>query len=821
MVTPRASLNGLNGPQRDAVEQYQGPALIIAGAGSGKTRVLTMRIAHLIEEGVPPRSILALTFTNKAAREMRERMARILPHEALRGLWMGTFHSIFSRILRAEAELLGYPPTFSIYDTADSRNVVKHIVRGLELPDDQYKPNEVFARISMAKNNLVLPEAYAANATLTEEDARAKRPRLAEIYALYCAQCRRSGAMDFDDLLLNTNLLLRDHPAALDKYGELFRYILVDEYQDTNYAQYLIVKKLADRHRNICVVGDDSQSIYSFRGARIENILRFQQDYPDARLFKLEQNYRSTRTIVEAANSVIEKNSRRLPKKLFSENEAGEPIRVFCTYTDKDEATRVAGDIHTTIYCRQASPDQFAILYRTNAQSRILEEQLRNRNIPYRIYGGQSFYQRAEIKDAIAYLRLAVNPRDDESLRRIINFPARGIGETSLEKIVETARAKGLSLWETLCTHTAEELHLRGPAVKSLAAFVETFAQLFERAPQADAWELAMETMERSGILRHYKTSKLIEDESRLQNIEELLNSIHTYVEEHGAGEDSLPDDGESPLDPALAETKTGDSASESGPVTIDRWLQEIALLTDQDADDKDDSPRVTLLTVHAAKGLEFRYTYIVGLEENLFPSQHGTASAEEIEEERRLFYVALTRAEKQATLSFALSRFRWGTVVPSQPSRFIKEIDPKHLDMPDDALSSGEASSDERPNFRGGGAPWSRNAGGSANRPAPRGGGKAAPAPETPPARPPAGFRRVGPTPAIAPGGAPTGSVPGTPLASAEGLAVGAKVEHERFGPGEVTALERTATDTKITVRFEAAGTKVLLLKYAKLRVL
>ena len=415
-------LKGLNGPQRSAVENYSGPTLIIAGAGSGKTRVLTMRIAHMLQQGISPRNIMALTFTNKAAREMRDRVAKILPPDAVRGLWMGTFHSLFSRILRAEATLLGFPEAFTIYDTADSRNLVKAIVRQLELPDDQYKPNDVYARISLAKNNLVLPEAYAANATLMEEDARAKRPRLAEIYALYMRQCRQNGAMDFDDLLLYMNILLRDHPEIARKYGDQFQYILVDEYQDTNYSQYLIVKKLADIRRNICVVGDDSQSIYSFRGARIENILRFQQDYPEARIFKLEQNYRSTRTIVEAANSVIENNSRKLPKHLFSENEQGDPIRVICAMSDKEEAQRVASDIHTTLYGEQASPDDFAVLYRTNAQSRVIEEYLRGNNIPYRIYGGQSFYQRAEIKEALAYLRLAINPRDDELYLRWIQF---------------------------------------------------------------------------------------------------------------------------------------------------------------------------------------------------------------------------------------------------------------------------------------------------------------------------------------------------------------------------------------------------------------
>ena len=796
-------LKGLNGPQRSAVENYAGPSLIIAGAGSGKTRVLTMRIAHMLQQGISPRNIMALTFTNKAAREMRDRVTKILPYEAVRGLWMGTFHSLFGRILRAEAQLLGFPEAFTIYDTADSRNVVKAIVRQLELPDEQYKPNEVYSRISLAKNNLVLPEAYAANATLTDEDARAKRPRLAEIYALYMRQCRQNGAMDFDDLLLYMNILLRDHPEIAQKYGGQFQYILVDEYQDTNYSQYLIVKKLADIRRNICVVGDDSQSIYSFRGARIENILRFQQDYPEAKIFKLEQNYRSTRTIVEAANSVIEKNSRKLPKHLFSENEQGDPIRVICTLSDKEEAQRVAGDIHTTLYGEQASPDEFAVLYRTNAQSRVIEEYLRGNNIPYRIYGGQSFYQRAEIKDAIAYLRLAINPKDDESLKRIINFPARGIGETSLQKIVAMGQMKGISMWEVLLTHTPEDMGIRGVAVKSLTAFVKNFTDLFKRSGEMDAYELAMEVMARSGLVAHYKDSPSIEDESRLQNVEELINSIKEFVDGQLSGPE--PEANIDPEDPVETEVR--------GPVTLDRWLQEVALLTDMDTSKDDDTPRVTLLTVHASKGLEFKYTYIVGLEENLFPSQHGTSSAEDIEEERRLFYVALTRAEKRATLSFALSRFKWGSVVPSQASRFIKEIDAKYLDMP--AMPETDAfGEDEDAGLRN---RW--NAAGATKVP-----GDPRPAFQrfqrktaTPVSAEgnaaPAGFKKVDARPAAIP--------EGKPLDSAGDLTVGARVAHDRFGIGTVTAFEQTATDTKVTVRFEAAGVKTLLLKFAKLRLI
>lgn len=801
-------LDGLNGPQREAVENYKGPTLIIAGAGSGKTRVLTMRIAHMLAEGIAPQNIMALTFTNKAAREMRDRVTKILPYEAVRGLWMGTFHSLFSRILRAEAATLGFPDTFTIYDTADSRNVVKSIIRQLELPEDQYKPNDVYSRISLAKNNLVLPEAYAANSVLTEEDIRAKRPRTGEIYARYMQKCKQNGAMDFDDLLLYMNILMRDHPEVAEKYGRIFQYILVDEYQDTNYSQYLIVKKLADVNRNICVVGDDSQSIYSFRGARIENILRFQKDYPDAKIFKLEQNYRSTRTIVEAANSVIEKNSQKLPKTLFSENEKGELIRVFCALNDKEEAQQIASDIHTTIYTEQASADQFAILYRTNAQSRSLEEYLRGKNIAYRVYGGQSFYQRAEIKDAIAYLRLTINPRDDESLRRIINFPARAIGETSLNKIASGAQARGVSMWETLLTSTPEELEIRGPAVKSITAFVRNFAELYQKAQEGmDAYELALEVMNRSGLIRHFKESKSVEDESRLQNIEELVNSIRTFVDERTA---------------ALESEETGANEQQEGviannePPTLNQWLQEIALLTDMDNSEEDDTPKVTLLTVHAAKGLEFKYTYVVGLEENLFPSQHGNSTAEDVEEERRLFYVALTRAEKRATLSFAESRFKWGEVMSCQPSRFIKEIDPQYLDMPvlrDRTERIGAFGLDEEERINDPGMNYMRKRWNARNKPA-AGGGTSTPKPvQTAPATPPKGFRKV----AARPSGIPEG----TPLASAGDLTVGARVQHDRFGNGTVMSFEQTETDTKITVKFDGAGTKTLLMKFAKLRLL
>ena len=798
-------LEGLNDPQREAVENYEGATLIIAGAGSGKTRVLTMRIAQMIRQGIDPSNILALTFTNKAAREMRERIAAVLPRQALRGLWMGTFHSMFGRILRSEAPLLGFPESFTIYDTADSRNVVKSVIREMELSEDIYKPNEVFARISMAKNNLVLPEAYAANAHLQEEDRSRKQPQLYQVYARYMQRCRQNGAMDFDDLLLYMNILLRDFPETAAKYGEQFRYILVDEYQDTNYSQYLIVKKLGELHGNICVVGDDSQSIYSFRGARIENILRFQKDYPDARIFKLERNYRSTGNIVNAANSVIEHNTRKLPKKIFSEREPGDKVKVLCTGSDKEEAAKVASDIHTTIYSKQASAGDFAILYRTNAQSRILEEALRSRSIPYRIYGGQSFYQRAEIKDMIAYLKFAVNPRDDESLKRIINVPARGVGDTSISRIETAARAEGVSMWEVMNGRTAADMEIRGPAVKSLAAFAAAFADIASRSDQTDAYAMAMEVAQRSGILQHYQNSKSVENESRLQNTEELLNSIKSFVDRE--------------LDPETQEevlVPTGEGFVASAP-TLDLWLREVSLLTDMDQAEEDDKPRVTLLTAHASKGLEFKYTYIVGVEENLFPSMRSVSSVEEVEEERRLFYVALTRAMNRATVSFATSRFKWGVTTNCSPSRFLREIDERYLDMPPlaDYLQATGADVGESA-----GGPSRKRNGGIAYDPAAMRGryqravGRAREpdlSRHTPAGTPPAGYRKVASAPADS---------KGEQLLQAGDVSVGSRVAHDRFGKGTVTDIEKTATDIKITVEFDNAGTKTLLLKFARLRV-
>lgn len=773
-------LAGLNPAQREAVENYEGATLIIAGAGSGKTRVLTMRIAYMLQQGIKPYNILALTFTNKAAREMKERINAILPYSAIRGMQMGTFHSVFCRILRAEASLLGFPEAFTIYDSADAKNVIKAIVKEMELPDDKYKPNEVYSRISLAKNNLILPDAYAANQQLTEEDSHSKRPQVHEIYRRYFARCRQSGAMDFDDLLLYMNILLRDHPAVVEKYSNLFRYILVDEYQDTNFSQYLIVKKLASLYRNICVVGDDSQSIYSFRGARIENILRFQKDNTDCRIFKLEQNYRSTSNIVNAANSLIEKNTRKLPKRLFSTNEAGDKIKVIMAQSDKEEGQRVASDIHTTMYSSQAPANDFAVMYRTNAQSRVIEEYLRSKNIPYRIYGGHSFFQRAEVKDMIAYLRLAVNPRDDEALKRVINFPPRGIGDTSIQKVELVARANNVSMWDVLSTQTPTEIGLRGPAVKSLGGFMAIFKEISERCNGVDAYALATEVSERSGVIQHYRMSRAIEDESRLQNTEELIKSIKEFVD---------------------AETPEGEQESDK---SISAWLQDVSLLTDMDSKAEDNTPRVTLMTVHASKGLEFKYTYIVGLEENLFPSNRGVETLDNIEEERRLFYVALTRAEKRVVLSFATSRFKWGSVTSTNPSRFIKEIDSQYVDMPSmmDYLigdNDDDVVESYKPTQQSYSRQWQQRATNNAPQKQEQ---------NTVKQEPPAGFRKVTPQ-------------SGTVVASAsQSLKEGAKVQHARFGVGTIINLEQTSTDTRVTVDFGAGGEKVLLAKFAKLTV-
>ena len=668
----------LNDAQREAVVNFRCPSLIVAGAGSGKTRVLTCRIAYMLEQGVAPDTILALTFTNKAAAEMRERIGQLLSPQATRRIWMGTFHSLFSRILRAEADKLGYPSSYTIYDASDARNLVKQIIREMNLSDETYKPGDIAARISLAKNNLITPGAYEANASLQAEDRERRRPQFVDIYKLYVQKCRQNGAMDFDDLLLNTNILFKDFPDVLARYQAQFRYILVDEYQDTNFAQYVIIRRLAEQHSNVCVVGDDAQSIYSFRGAKIENILRFRNDFPDARIFKLEQNYRSTQTIVDAANSIIEKNTKQIRKRSFSTAEQGEKIKVIKAYTDKEEAILIAGDIASTVREKDLSYSEIAILYRTNAQSRSLEESLRGRNIPYKIYGGVSFYQRKEIKDLLAYVRLVVNPKDDEAFRRVINTPARGIGDVTVNRIAAAAAERNLSLWEAVSTLSSDDMEMKGAAGKKVTAFAGMIGELSGMRATAEAYELGLEIAVRSGIIGTYKMQQTPEAVSALENIEELINSVRAYTDEQ-----------------KRIAAESGDDAQ--ARVTLDEWLQNVALLTDMDNEKPEERNKVTMMTVHGAKGLEFEYVYVAGLEENLFPSMMSLGNEEGLEEERRLFYVALTRAKRGAVLSFAESRFKWGEMTFCRPSRFLGEIDPKFLDIQFDAddLSAPEGGND------------------------------------------------------------------------------------------------------------------------------
>lgn len=798
-------LDSLSPAQREAASNFEGASLIIAGAGSGKTRTLTYRIAHMIQSGVSPINILALTFTNKAAREMRERMATILSPEALRGLWMGTFHSVFRRILNTEAAVIGYPQNFTLYDTSDSTSLVKTIIKEFSLNEDKYKPRDVFSRISFAKNSLVTPASYEANVDVRAEDDAARRPEVYRIYKEYSRRCKANGAMDFDDLLLNMNYLLRDHPDVAAKYCELFRYIMVDEYQDTNFSQYLIVKKLAAMHGNICVVGDDSQSIYSFRGAKIENILRFEKDFPSAQVFRLEENYRSTKTIVEASNSLIEHNKGKLKKHLFSSGVQGDKIRIFEAYTDKDEATRVVNDIASTIYGMDASPSDFAILYRTHFQSRVLEEQLRNKGISYQIFGGNSFYSRIEIKAMLCYLRLAVNPADDEAFKRIINFPARGIGGTSLQKIESEAAARETSMFEILRTTSPSEIGIRGVASKGIASFVEAFTELSSKVDTLDAYEFASEVAVRSGMLSFFKASGTVEDKSRVENIEELLNSIKAFAVPEEMGESAI-------ITEEIEE-------SEEKSFGISQWLAEVSLLSDMDAEKEDDTPKVGLMTVHASKGLEFKYVYIVGMEDKLFPSLRQEFSDGEIEEERRLFYVAITRAKTRVTLSYALSRFQWGEVKDCQPSRFLKEIDERYIDarscepagVRDRGFSSG------RNNFTTKTFPSSKDNGGNTQR---RFGNNQQPRRTT----------TTTPTPSnnsnsswLNLNSAPKSMTrvertEGVSVNAAAGLAIDDKVAHERFGRGVIKAMESTPTDVKLTVEFEGIGSKILLQKFAKL---
>ena len=818
-------LQGLNPAQRAAVEAYDSASLIIAGAGSGKTRVLTSRIAYMIEQKVDPKNILALTFTNKAAEQMRERIRQMVPGRKSRELFMGTFHSIFARILRTDAERIGFPANFTIYDASDARNLIKTIVKELNLADDKYKPNTIASRISQAKNALVTPGAYLANSAHATEDRRAQIPEFGNIYNLYCQRCKHNGAMDFDDLLLQTNILLRDCPDVLEYYQKQFKYILVDEYQDTNYAQYIIVRRLSQHHGKVCVVGDDAQSIYSFRGAKIENILSFQRDYPEAKVFKLEQNYRSTRTIVEAANSVIVHNSRRMEKRCFSEGDEGEKIRVLKAYTDREEAELVVQDLRDKVRATGDAWNEAAILYRTNNQSQALEESLRRRGIPYRIYKGASFYDRKEIKDMLAYIRLVVNPRDDEAFRRIVNYPVRGIGDTTVLRIAQLAAERGVSMWEAVDALVAEPVSdpVQRTIVRKVAEFVALIRSLSLERAQKGLYDFGMEVASRSGILALFRRENSPEATSALDNIEELLNSMQLFKEQRDA------------------EIRAGE---ELGEATVEEWLQSVTLTTDMDKkEDAGDDDKVTLMTVHSAKGLEFKYVYIVGMEENLFPSQRAAESPEGFEEERRLFYVALTRAKCSAVLSYAEMRFKWGNMEFSRPSCFLREIDPRYLDgavgagqtpVREEAAAGGRTALEElrrrfdvryqqraggsgNPSFGGekssfGGRGGAYSGGSRPESGAPSFGGRGGtdsafrrPALQRPVV--PENLRRLG-----------GGAAPAAGNAAASGYAVGERVEHPMWGCGEIVRIDTRAADHKLVVVFEEYGEKTLLAKFAKL---
>ncbi len=836
-------LQGLNPAQRAAVENYDVASLIIAGAGSGKTRVLTSRIAYMIEQGVAPYNILALTFTNKAAEQMRSRIAQMLPDSRSRYIRMGTFHSVFSRILRENADRIGYPESFTIYEPSDCKNLLKTIFRELNLSDDRYKPNAIASRISYAKNSLVTPGAYLANSVYAAEDRQAQIPEFGNIYNIYCQRCKRNGAMDFDDLLLQTNILLRDCPDVLARYQELFKYILVDEYQDTNYAQYVIIRRLSQLHSKVCVVGDDAQSIYSFRGAKIENILSFQKDFPDAKVFKLEQNYRSTRTIVEAANSVIVRNSKRMDKHCFSAGDVGEKIRILKAYTDREEAEMVVSDLRDKVRAAGDAWSEAVILYRTNNQSAVLEDNLRRRGIPYRIYKGSSFYDHKEIKDMLAYIRLVINPRDDEAFRRIVNYPARGIGDTTVQRIAQLAAERGVSMWEAVDALVAEPVTdpVQRTIARKVAEFVAMIRALSFARNDKGLYDFGMEIASRSGIIAAYRTENTPEATSALDNIEELLNSMQLFKEQRDA------------------EIRGGERTAEE-EATVEEWLQNVMLMTDMDKDDPEDSNKVTLMTVHSAKGLEYKYVYIVGMEENLFPSQRASESADGMEEERRLFYVALTRAKVSATISFAEMRFRWGNMEFSHPSRFLREIDPRYIDSDVDfsaeasrrpAGGDGTSAIDElrrRFDYRfqqkrqegaagrgyeagGHGAPGggSYGAGSRFGRPADGESGvarrfaRATPQPQRTAAPDPAlvrtprpsteGMRRLGVRPAASAAGTASAGV------LSAGYEVGQRVEHAIFGAGVVRSIELAQDgDQRLVVEFGNAGTKTLLAKFAKL---
>ena len=776
----------LNEGQRNAVLYNDGPSLVIAGAGSGKTRVLTYKIAYLLENGYQPWNILALTFTNKAAREMKERIARQMGPERARHLWMGTFHSIFLRILHVEAGHIGFTSQFTIYDTADSKSLIRSIIKEMGLDEKVYKPGMVQARISNAKNHLVSPAGYANNKEAYEGDRAAKVPALRDIYQRYWERCRQADAMDFDDLLFYTFLLFRDHPEVLARYQDQFRYILVDEYQDTNFAQHSIVLQLAKNHQHVCVVGDDAQSIYSFRGADIDNILYFTKVYPDTKVFKLEQNYRSTQTIVRAANSLIEKNQWQIRKEVFSEKEKGEAIGVYQAYSDVEEGDIVVNKIAELRREKRYAYSDFAILYRTNAQSRIFEEAMRKRSMPYRIYGGLSFYQRKEIKDVIAYFRLIVNPNDEEAFKRIINYPARGIGDTTVGKIIAAATGHNVSLWTVLCEPLAYGLNFNKGTVGKLQAFRELISAFITDAAEKNAYEIGADIIRQSGIINDVCQDNSPENLSRKENIEELVNGMSDFCAQR---------------------QEEGNSN-----VLLGDFLSEVSLLTDQDSDKDGDDEKITLMTVHSAKGLEFKNVFVVGMEENLFPSSMVGDSPRALEEERRLFYVAITRAEEHCFLSYAKTRFRYGKMEFGSPSRFLKDIDVRFLRLPQDAgmfrRVEEEAAAFRRENARGF-APDREDA--------PYGGKERVsvrPKQQIIAPTVPRNLKRVAPS-------ANTASTSPSAGGSANRVQQGQLIEHERFGLGEVLKVEGEGDNAKATIRFKNAGDKQLLLRFARFKVL
>ena len=805
-------LNDLNDAQRAAVEYIDGPSLVIAGAGSGKTRVLTYKIAYLLSQGMKPWSIMALTFTNKAAREMKERIGKLVGDDLAQHLYMGTFHSIFSRILRAEAEHIGFNNNFTIYDESDSRSLLKAIIKEMGLDDKAYKPAAVHARISMAKNNLVTAEAYDSDPAILEQNKRAKMPAIGKIYVAYVQRCRQANAMDFDDLLMLTFQLFRDHEEIRQKYAGRFDYILVDEYQDTNHVQMSIVMQLCKEKLRVCAVGDDSQSIYSFRGANIDNILNYQKQLPGTQLFKLEQNYRSTQTIVEAANSLIHHNRNQIQKEVFSKNDKGEKILYKPAYSDKEEALIVAKNIQRIKRQDDCGYDQFAILYRTNAQSRSFEEEFRKQGIPYRIYGGLSFYQRKEIKDIIAYFRLVANPDDEEAFKRIINYPARGIGATTVMKIADCAHQNRVSFWEVIGNVEHYGLNVNKGTQTKLENFRLLISSFIDRSHTLDVYELGDAIIRESRISEDIMSGKNADDLARQENLEEFLSGMQTFV----AGRQE-----EGRMDEAY----------------LTDYLQDVALLTDADSEGEKDEPRVSLMTIHAAKGLEFATVFVVGLEENIFPSPLAAVSVRELEEERRLLYVAITRAEKHCILTNAKNRFRYGKMEFDNPSRFIDEIDASLIEggeeTPESSFGGGRSSfggygSSSRygsDGGYGGRMPWDRDRSGHG-----RGYQNAKPVASQFMADPKPGFKSVKAVNAVhrimgdtasSSSVASAGSSASKASSAAGSLSEGCRIEHQRFGIGTVLKIEGTGENTKATVEFQNAGTKQLLLKFAKFTIL